>query len=224
MHRNDHRSMTFVLVLPRRRAEPTVSIHVACECGQEFETPELNVGHSVLCPACRRESTVPKPTPPSEVMFLSDEAGAKMTSGKAIASLTLGFLFLFACVSGIPAIVLGRLALGDFRRSGGRLGGTRMAIAGIVLGVIGCLFTLMLMPAIRSSREAARRAQCANNLKQIGLAIHIYHEVNGCLPPAAITDKDGRPLLSWRVALLPYLYPEQLYSRFPPRRALGQSP
>ncbi len=81
--------------------------------------------------------------------------------------------------------------------------------------MIGCLFTLaLLMPATRSAREAARRAQCTNNLKQIGLAMHNYHEANGTLPPAAITDKNGKPLLSWRVAILPYLESGDLYSRF----------
>jgi prepilin-type processing-associated H-X9-DG protein len=60
----------------------------------------------------------------------------------------------------------------------------------------------------------ARRAQCTNNLKQIGLAMHNYHEANARLPAAAITDKNGRPLLSWRVAMLPYLESNSLYSQF----------
>ena len=90
-----------------------------------------------------------------------------------------------------------------------------MAVAGIVLGVIGCLFTVsLLLPAVRSSREAARRSQCVNNLKQIGLAMLNYHEVYDCLPPAAITDKNGKPLLSWRVAILPYVESSPLYSKF----------
>ena len=75
-----------------------------------------------------------------------------------------------------------------------------MAVAGIVLGIIGCLLTVMfLLPAYRSARWAARQAMCANNLKQIGLAFSNYQEAHGCLPPAAITDRNGRPLLSWRV-------------------------
>ena len=191
-----------------------MSIHVACECGQQFETPELHAGHSVQCPVCARESVVPKPLPSEEVMFIGDEAGSRTTSGKAIASLMLGIVFFFACLSGIPAILLGRLALGDIERSNDRLGGRRMAITGIVLGVIGCLFTLMLMPAFRSAGEAARRSQCVNNLKQIGLAMHNYHEANGSLPAAAIIDKGGRPLLSWRVAILPYYDASPLYAKF----------
>jgi prepilin-type processing-associated H-X9-DG protein len=70
------------------------------------------------------------------------------------------------------------------------------------------------MPATRSAREAARRSQCVNNLKQIGLAMLNYESSNGCLPPAAITDTKGSPLLSWRVAILPYLECSPLYSNF----------
>jgi prepilin-type processing-associated H-X9-DG protein len=158
---------------------------------------------------------VPKPAPWPELEFIPGKPEPSVTSGKAIASLALGTLFFFACLSGMPAILLGRQALSDIHLSGGRLKGRRMAVAGIVLGVIGCLFTAsFFLPAVRSAREAARRAQCTNNLKQIGLALHNYHEANGSLPPAAIIGKNGRPLLSWRVAILPYLESSPLYSKF----------
>jgi hypothetical protein len=54
-------------------------------------------------------------------------------------------------------------------------------------------------------RELSRRAQGTNNLKQIALAMHNYLDVNRSFPPVAICDPDGKPLLSWRVLLLPYL-------------------
>jgi prepilin-type processing-associated H-X9-DG protein len=186
-----------------------------CVCGRVFEFPEADAGRRAPCSSCGYVMTVPRPAPPSEVRFIPEGGKPTATSGKAIASLVLGFLFFFACLSGLPAIFLGRQALSDIDRSGGRLRGRGMAIAGIVLGVIGCLFTVsLLLPAYRSAHEAARRAQCVNNLKQIGLAMHNYHEAYDCLPPAAITDKTGRPLLSWRVAILPYLESSSLYSRF----------
>lgn len=132
-------------------------------------------------------------------------------SCKAITSLALGVLFFFACYSGVPAILIGFLALGDIEISDGRLRGRRVAIAGIVLGVVGCVFTFFLP---FESREVARRAQCINNLKQIGLAMHSYNEAYGSFPAAAITDKNGRPLLSWRVTILPFLEANELYAKF----------
>ncbi|MDB5352566.1 MAG: hypothetical protein JWN86_3813 [Planctomycetota bacterium] len=72
----------------------------------------------------------------------------------------------------------------------------------------------LLLPAVQSAREAARRSQCVNNLKQIGLALHNYEGANEALPPAAIRDKNGKALLSWRVAILPYLEQQALYNEF----------
>ena len=63
--------------------------------------------------------------------------------------------------------------------------------------------------------EAAVRTLSANHLKQIGLAMHNYHDAYGNLPLHAIYSKDGKtPLLSWRVAILPYLDHEELYKEF----------
>jgi hypothetical protein len=72
----------------------------------------------------------------------------------------------------------------------------------------------LLLPAVQSAREAARRAQCTNNLKQIALAFFNYESANNHFPPQAITDSDGKPLLSWRVAILPYLEEAELYNEF----------
>ena len=66
----------------------------------------------------------------------------------------------------------------------------------------------------KSAREAARRAQSMNNLKQIGLAMHNYHDARRPFPPAFKADKDGKPLLSWRVLILPYLEEDELYQQF----------
>ncbi len=72
----------------------------------------------------------------------------------------------------------------------------------------------LLLPAVQAAREAARRAQCTNNLKQIGLAPNNYENLKGGFPAAAIVDKQRKPLLSWRVALLPYLEAQSLYDKF----------
>jgi len=68
--------------------------------------------------------------------------------------------------------------------------------------------------AAEKERQAAERARSINNLKHLAVAFHNYHEVHGHLPPAAIYSKDGKPLLSWRVLLLPYLEEAPLYQQF----------
>ena len=67
---------------------------------------------------------------------------------------------------------------------------------------------------IRQAREAARLSQCTNNLKQIGLAMPGYHRSHGTFPPAFSKSPDGKPLLSWRVLILPYLGQKALYDEF----------
>jgi prepilin-type processing-associated H-X9-DG protein len=62
-------------------------------------------------------------------------------------------------------------------------------------------------------REAPRRSFCGNNLKRMGIAMHKYHDVYGCFPPAYVADAEGRPMHSWRVLLLEFMDPE-LYARF----------
>ena len=82
------------------------------------------------------------------------------------------------------------------------------------LPVVAQQLNAIMLPAVQASREAARRAQCTNNLKQIALAMHNYHAANNAFPRPAITDKQGKPLLSWRVAILPYIEQGPLYEKF----------
>jgi prepilin-type N-terminal cleavage/methylation domain-containing protein len=85
----------------------------------------------------------------------------------------------------------------------------------VVIFVIGLLVALLL-PAVQSARETARRAQCANNLKQIGLAVHGYHGVWQSFPPAYLTQHaTGLELgtgWAWGTLVQPYLEQRPLYN------------
>jgi hypothetical protein len=72
----------------------------------------------------------------------------------------------------------------------------------------------LLLPAVQSAREAARRSQCNNNLKQIAIAFHNYHAVHNTFPPAYIPGKNGRPMHSWRVLILPFMEQQALYQQY----------
>jgi len=71
-----------------------------------------------------------------------------------------------------------------------------------------------LLPAVQSGREAARRAQSSNNLHQIALAMLNHESASRAFPARANFDKEGKPLLSWRVHILPDLDEENLYRQF----------
>lgn len=88
----------------------------------------------------------------------------------------------------------------------------------VVTAVIAVLVAL-LVPAVQQAREAARRTQCRNNLKQLGLALHHYHDAHRVFPPGFISQQgwlgaSNRNQFGWGVMVLPYLEQTNLYSRF----------
>jgi hypothetical protein len=99
--------------------------------------------------------------------------------------------------------------------------GRRLLIAAVMSsGGLAALFLFvvlpaaLLLPAIQASREVARKATSNQNLKQIGLGLHNFHAAHGAFPAAYSIDAEARPLLSWRVYLLPYVEQEQLFNKF----------
>ena len=89
----------------------------------------------------------------------------------------------------------------------------------VVIAIIGILVSLLL-PAVQSAREAARRMQCSNNFKQMGLALHNYHTAHGTFPPSVQslpgedpgTTTNFQP--NWVIMVLPYIEQQNLYDSF----------
>ena len=98
----------------------------------------------------------------------------------------------------------------DYRFRRERRGFTLIELL-VVIAIIGILIALLL-PAVQAAREAARCAQCANHLKQIGLALHNYHETCGTLPYGA--GYAGCQGGTWAAFILPYLEQQSVYDMF----------
>ena len=84
----------------------------------------------------------------------------------------------------------------------------------VVIAIIGILIALLL-PAVQAAREAARRSQCANNLKQIGLGLHNYHDAHNTFPTGANNFRSAWPSsgTNWRAFILPYIEQGPVYDQ-----------
>ncbi len=156
------------------------------------------------------------------------------SSGMATASLILGLASLcLGAVTGIPALILGVIALVQISGSKGRLSGRGKAITGMTSGLIFSFLAVGLYGlAVYKVRDASARITDSNKLHMMAIAMHNYESNNNHLPgsvprlgqaaPFAMPDpfgkppvqKKGKPQLSWRVELLPYLDEQGLYSQF----------
>lgn len=83
-----------------------------------------------------------------------------------------------------------------------------LVVTAIVSAIMG-----LLLPALQGAREAARRVQCSNNLRQVGIALHQYHELLGGLPPGWLSERTRYSAFGWSARLLPYLEQSGLHSQ-----------
>jgi prepilin-type N-terminal cleavage/methylation domain-containing protein len=86
----------------------------------------------------------------------------------------------------------------------------------VVIAIIGILIALLL-PAVQAAREAARRSQCTNNLKQLGIGIHNYHDTYKCFPPGKITPGaccSTQSYTNWAIAILPFVEQKPMFDQY----------
>jgi len=119
---------------------------------------------------------------------------------------TTDLLFVVAGLTGFAGLLTAIVAVAGFGSAQGRA----KAIGAMLLALI----SLAGLPFVSVVDQASSRAHSQCSLKQIGLALHAYEAKYDHLPAAAICDREGRPLLSWRVALLEFVEAESLYKEF----------
>ena len=171
------------------------------KCGQKL------IDGTTFCTQCGT------PAGQTEILGLLPEQ-PQPGGGKAVGSLVCGIISVLSCGILFPLAIAG-LIFGILGLKSTRTG---MAIAGICLNAVSCALLLfvapmlaLLLPAMQAARSSAMRMQCAHYEQQIGIALHVYHEVNGAFPPLYTVDDDGKPLHSWRVLILPYIEHDHLY-------------
>jgi hypothetical protein len=201
-----------------------------CSCGKKLSAQDQHAGFTIRCPACERDMEVPASSgapaasrPRSEDRYdepASDRPRRRFdhgptTSGLAVASLIFGIVAFCLAPAGLVGIILAVCAFVSIGRSQGRTGGTGLAIGGLVASLIALAIVVPISwYAYQRVIQAGDRMNDANNLKQLGLGIHNYENFNKQFPAKGITLPDGKPLLSWRVAILPYIEHNDLFQKF----------
>ena len=114
-----------------------------------------------------------------------------------------------------PLLFLVLVAAGGFSAYLWRSRWISIPLTYVLTGTVGAAVVIaLLLPAFQTARINDRRASCGNNLKQIVIALHNYHDVYGTLPPAYIADENGKPTHSWRVLILPFMEHKTLYDEY----------
>jgi Protein of unknown function (DUF1559) len=212
-------------------------IQFTCSCGRKLQAQAEHVGQRATCPACGAERIVPPAedavqSAPTRALEPSPIRAAEprlsrsdgpfslpqlpTTSRKAKAGLVLGLLsFLLGIFASVPAFFYSARGLSEIHRDPVRVKGRGLALVGIFAAGLGMfLQPMFLLYGVQKVQDRVLRETDAANLRRIGEAMYAYNDEHGHLPPAQITGAHHRPLLSWRVALLPYLGESKLYAEF----------
>jgi type II secretory pathway pseudopilin PulG len=143
------------------------------KCGQE------NPAERTTCSQCGQPLMMP--TQPPAAAGPAAPAGEAQTAGKAIASLVLGLLGLVICLAGIPAIILGHMALSEIKKSAGRLKGDGMALAGLIMGYLSIIalpviliIAAIAIPNLLRSRIAANESSAVGSIRTVNTAEVTY--------------------------------------------------
>ena len=152
------------------------------------------------CPHCGKQTVV------------ADEFGGQ--SGPCAAC---GAKVTIPLAAGVP----GPYPAGPTNKSSGGMSAIIVILGG--LAVMGFLCAgvaiALLLPAVSAARASARRMSSMSHLKQLGLALHNYHDAYNTFPPAVVTDDDGKPLYSGRVLLLPFMEENAVFQQFDKSKA-----
>jgi Protein of unknown function (DUF1559) len=196
-------------------------------CKTALQAAEEYAGKMIVCPDCQATAQIPSPSAP---LIVVPEAQATPVEN-AIAAAPVTAVLVTSPATGVttPELVSKTKApAGRERRrdeeptSAAAKGMGAGMIVLLVLGVVGCvgissvaILIALLVPATQKVREAAARTQTMNNLKQIALAEHSYHDAMKRLPSPAIDPFGGPPVeLSWRVEILPYIEQAPMFNQF----------
>ena len=164
-----------------------------------------------------------------------DPEPLRPASGKATAALIFGILsVIFSVLASLPGILFGILGLRDCSKR--QLSGRGTAIVGIVLSCVLPFINGLAILAVLKVQTAQRRTMTMNNMKQIGISWHAYHDTYKQFPGPGLRFVNGQPEMplqpglgslqvqNWRVQILPYMEQQPLYMRFKLERPWDEEP